>query len=235
MRQVIINRGFLMAASKREELKRRVEKILDRLLALLIGLLRNAPRFRFLSKHVEDIVQEAFKSLLTQIDRGNLDWVLDTPDPDETVERLLVTIFLKDAVTKICKHLKDPCSHGYLEIIDGLLQPDGQEDEEKRIANLLDFERFVENLPEAFRQIVRWAFEEGRKHCWLLLKVVREIAQLPEEHQRILYLFYIEGKPHEEIAEELHSTPAAVKQKLYRIKRELRRRLRPGGDGDAAT
>jgi RNA polymerase sigma factor (sigma-70 family) len=56
--------------------------------------------------------------------------------------------------------------------------------------------------------------------------VVREIALLPEEHQRILYLSYIEEKSHQKIAEELHSTQAAIKQKLYRIKRELRRRLR---------
>jgi len=216
-----------MAAAKREELKRRVEKKLDELLAMLFTLLRNAPRFRFLSKHVDDIVQEAFKSLLTQIDRGNLDWVLEQSDPDEAIERLLVTIFLKDAIAKICKHLKDPCSHGYLEIIDVLLQSEGQEDEERRIANLLDFERFIAELPEPWRQIVRWVFEEGRLYYWPLLKVFREIAQLPEEQQRILYLFYIEGKSHEEIAEELRTTPAAVKQKLYRIKRELRRRLRP--------
>jgi RNA polymerase sigma factor (sigma-70 family) len=64
-----------------------------------------------------------------------------------------------------------------------------------------------------------------------LLKLVREIVQLPEEHQRILYLFYIEGKSHEEIAGELRTTPAAVKQKLHRIKRELRRRLQPVSKG----
>jgi DNA-directed RNA polymerase specialized sigma24 family protein len=224
-----------MAAAKREELKRRVEENLDELLVPLFSLLRNAPRFRSLSKHVDDIAQEAWKSLLTQIHRGNLDWVADTPDPDKTIKCLLLTIFLRDALTKIFKHLKDPCSHGYLEIIDVLLKPDGQEDEERRIANLLDFERFVAELPEAYRQIVCWAFDEGRKHCWLLLKLVREIAQLPEEQQRILYLFYIEEKSHQEIAEELRTTPAAVKQKLYRIKRELRRRLRPVSNGGAAA
>ncbi len=219
-----------MAAAKREKLKRRVEENLDEFLFPLFSLLRNAPRFRSLSKHVDDIAQEAFKSLLIQIHRGNLDWVADTPDPDKTIKCLLLTIFLRDALTKIFKHLKDPCSHGYLEIIDDLLKSDGQEDEERRIANLLDFERFIADLPEPWQQIVRWVFEEGRKYCWLLLKVVREIAQLPEEHQRILYLFYIEGKSHKEIAEEFHTKRAAIKQKLYRIKRELRRRLRPGGD-----
>ncbi len=227
MKQLIINPDLLMAASRGEELKRRVENILDRLLALLIGLLRNAPRFRFLGKHVEDIAQEAFKSLLTQVEQGNLDWVLDTPDSDGTIERLLVTIFLRDAVAKTCKRLKDPCSQRYWEFFDDFFNFGGQEDEERRIANLLDFERFVEDLPEPWRQIVRWVFEEGRSHCWLLLKLAREIAQLPEEHQKILYLFYIEGKSHEEIAGELRTTPAAVKQKLYRIRRELRRRLRP--------
>jgi DNA-directed RNA polymerase specialized sigma24 family protein len=231
MKQVIINRGFLMAAAKREELKRRVEENLDELLVPLFSLLRNAPRFRTLSKHVDDIAQEAFKSLWTQIDRGNLDWVLDQPDPDKTIKCLLLTVFLKDALAKIFKHLQDPCAHGYLEIIDELLKPDGQEGAE----NLSDFERFLADLPEPWRQIVRWVFEEGRKHCWRLLKLVREIVQLPEEHQRILYLFYIEGKSHEEIAEELRTTPAAIKQKLYRIRRELRRRLRPGGEEDAKS
>jgi DNA-directed RNA polymerase specialized sigma24 family protein len=215
-----------MAAAKREELKRRVEENLDELLVPLFSLLRNAPRFRFLSKHVDDIAQEAFKSLLTQIHRGNLDWVLDQPDPDKTIKCLLLTIFLRDALRKIFKHLKGPCAHGYWEIIDELLKSDGQEDEERRIADLLDFERFIADLPEPWRQIVRWVFEEGRKYCWRLLRVVREIALLPEEHQRILYLSYIEEKSHQKIAEELHSTQAAIKQKLYRIKRELRRRLR---------
>jgi DNA-directed RNA polymerase specialized sigma24 family protein len=230
MKQFIINRGFLMAAAKREALKRRVEENLDEFLVPLFSLLRNAPRFRSLSKHVDDVAQEAFKSLLIQIHRGNLDWVLNTPDPDETIKCLLVTIFLRDAIRKIFKHLQDPCAHGYLEIIDELLKPDTQEGAE----NFSDFERFLADLPEPWRQIVRWVFEEGRKYCWLLLKLVREIAQLPEEHQKILYLFYIEGKSHQEIAGELRATPAAVKQKLYRIRRELRR-LRQGGEAEAAS
>lgn len=216
----------MMATAKREELKRRVEENLDELLVPLFSLLRNAPRFRFSSKHVDEIAQEAFKGLLTQIHRGNLDWVLDEPDPDKTIMCLLLTIFLRDALRKIFKDWKDPCAHGYWEIIDDLLIFDGQEDEESWIAALLDFERFMADLPEPWRQIVRWVFEEGRKYCWLLLRVVREIAQQPEEHQRILYRFYIVGKSHEEIAKELHSTTVAIKQKLHRIRKELKKRLK---------
>ncbi|MGH7454502.1 MAG: RNA polymerase sigma factor [bacterium] len=216
-----------MAAAKREELKRRVEENLDELLVPLFSLLRNAPRFRSLRKQAEEIVQLAFESLLTQIDRGNLDWVLDTPDPDKTIKCLLFKIFLKDALRKFFKQIKDPRGRDYLEIIDAILPADDSIDHESQMAERLDCEHLLATLPEAYRQIVRWAFEEGRKYCWRLLELVREIARLPEEHQKILYLFYIEGKSHEEIAEELRTTPTAVKQKLYRIKRELRRRLRP--------
>jgi DNA-directed RNA polymerase specialized sigma24 family protein len=224
-----------MPASKREELKRRVEENFDELLVPLFSLLRNAPRFRFVSKYMEDVVQETFKSLLTQIERGNLDWVLDTPDPDETIKRLLFTKFLRDAIAKIVKHLKDPCDHGYWEIFGELLKPGSQADVEKRVANLLDFERSFADLPELWRQIVRWVFEEGRKYCWLLLKVVREIEQLPEEHQKILYWHYIEGWSYKEIAEELCTTPTAVKERVYRIRRQLRKRLRHGSKGGAAA
>ena len=214
-----------MAAAKREELKRRVEKNLDDLLAPLFSLLRNAPRFRFLSKQTDDVAQEAFKSLLTQIDKGNLDWVLDKPDPDATIKCLLLTTFLKDAVTKIARQSRDRRSHNFLEIVDAILPDDDAGARERRLDDQVDLEPLIAGLPEPFRQIVSWALAEGRLYCRRLLTLVREIAQLPEEQQSILYSFYIEEKSHQETAAEFGVSPAAIKQKLYRIKSELRRRL----------
>jgi RNA polymerase sigma-70 factor (ECF subfamily) len=52
--------------------------------------------------------------------------------------------------------------------------------------------------------------------------IAEALAQLPEEHQRVILLRLIDGLSHTEIAERLGSTPAAVRMMYLRALRQLR-------------
>lgn len=54
-------------------------------------------------------------------------------------------------------------------------------------------------------------------------KELREkVERLPEGHRRIVTEFYLEGKSHEQIAEELGVTLKTVESKLYRARAYIR-------------
>lgn len=60
--------------------------------------------------------------------------------------------------------------------------------------------------------------------------LVRAIAQLSWEDQRLLYAFYRHGRSQAEIADELRCTPKGVEMKLYRMRARLREALASGDD-----
>jgi len=87
--------------------KKRPEEQLKQLIAdnyegLVEILMTKARHYGFLKKvYAEDIAQSAFEHLLKQIDRGNLNWVLDESQPDTMLKRILLTISFRGAVVKV--------------------------------------------------------------------------------------------------------------------------------------
>jgi RNA polymerase sigma factor (sigma-70 family) len=62
-----------------------------------------------------------------------------------------------------------------------------------------------------------------------------ELNRLPNRYRQPLVLFYLEGKSHEEVAQELECTPGAVRGRLERGRERLRARLLSRGVGLTAA
>jgi hypothetical protein len=90
-------------AKRREKLKTLVDQNFDE--QLFFSLLREAHR-RFLCKYAEEVVKSAVEHFYAQIERGNLNWVLDTPNPRETITLLLLKNFLIKAISEVWQQIK---------------------------------------------------------------------------------------------------------------------------------
>lgn len=77
--------------------------------------------------------------------------------------------------------------------------------------------RWLQSEPDHLRIL---SFEESSDTC---LAVRQAMDRLPPQYQEVLCLFVVAGFKTEEIAELLETTGPAVRQRLYRARREFRR------------
>jgi RNA polymerase sigma factor (sigma-70 family) len=194
-----------MENDHRQKLERLVVEIFDdRLYSFLLGKARR----RVPSYEVEDVVQSAVKRLLEKIKKGRLDWVLDESNPAETLRRLFFTTHLNDAISKIWKESK--CWRHQHE--------KANETEWAKIEYL--YNRYLLNPPQGIEDIKDPdEFWDERLRLWVDL--THAVGQLPETQKRVIYLYYVKKWSLKKIAAFLRISVKAVKQRLYRARRNL--------------
>lgn len=64
---------------------------------------------------------------------------------------------------------------------------------------------------------------EAHEHALSMENAFALVSKLPAKLRRVIQLYFIEGAPQKEIAVSEHLTPVAVRVRIHRAKRELRR------------